>query len=180
MRHLMLPFVALGVLAVTVSGCGGDDDSAGSTTTERAAEVDTTTSTTTTSSTSTGRDSATGTVSPECEDLRAAFTSVDAQEMMSAFSDGSNPGPQFQAFAEAMALAEENAPEEIAADLAAMADSYAALADAADEIDWQAIQAGDPTASAAARDLMEGFSSEELADAGERVSTWLNDNCIPS
>ena len=176
-RHLLLPFVALGALALLVSGCGGDDDSSGTTTTAKKAPETTTTAA---GDVSGGDASGGGAISPECEKLRESFTSLDVQEMMTAFEDGSNPAPQFEQFAETLALAEENAPSEIAGDLATMADSYRALAASADEIDWQAIKDGDPQASAAAGELMEGFSAEELTASGENVSNWLNENCIPS
>ncbi len=170
-RHLLLPVVALAALALLVSGCGGDDDASDTTTTEKAAE---------TTTTSTAGGAADSEIPPECEKLREAFTSLDVQEMMTAFEDGSNPAPQFEQFAEALKLAEQNAPAEIAGDLSTMADSYAALAASADEIDWKAIKDGDPQASAAAGQLMQGFSADELTGAGERVSNWLNDQCIPS
>ncbi len=106
--------------------------------------------------------------------------SLDVQQMLAAFADGSNPGPQFQAYAEALKAAEQNAPDEIAEDVTTMAEGYAALAASAGEIDWDAIKGGDQEASAAATELMGGFGASELADANDRVTAWLNDQCIPT
>ena len=171
-RHLMLPFVVLGVLAVAVSGCGGDDDASGTTTTDTPAAEESTT-------TIAADDGAPAGVSPECRDLLAAFEGVDAQAAMSSISDGSNPAAQFQSVADAMTRAQENAPDEIAADLEVMSQSYEQLAGSADQIDWQGIASGDPEASAAAGELMQGFVSEDLTQAGQRVSDWLTEHCVP-
>ena len=171
MRHLMLPFVALGVLAVAVSGCGGDDDASDTTTTEKPAVKE--------SSTTIAEDTAVTGVPPECEDMLAAFQGISAPDALSSISDGSNPAPQYQRLADAMELARENAPEEIAGALDTMAESYQQLAGAADDVDWEGIANGDPAASAAATKLMEGFGSEELTEAGETLTTWLTENCMP-
>ena len=171
-RHLMLPVVAAGALVLSVSGCGGGDDSADTTTTGQAAEQATTTTS--------GDSSQESVISPECEDLRKAFMSLDVQQMLAAFTDGSNPGPQFQAYADASKAAEQNAPDEIAEDVTTMAEGYAALAASAGTIDWDAIKEGDQQASAAATEVMGGFGAGELADASDRVTAWLNDQCVPT
>lgn len=180
-RLKLLPFAVLAALTLVVSSCGGSDESSSTTTTteKKAESSDDKDETTTTEADASGGGSTAG-LSPECADLQEAFTSLDVQGMTAAFTDGSNPGPQFQNFADALDTAQENAPEEISGDLATLSDGYQQLADSADEIDWSAIQSGDAEASAAASELMQGFSSEDLAGAGQRVSDWLNENCIPS
>lgn len=170
-RHLMLPVAALAALTLILSGCGSDDDSSSTTTSEKADSSDDRTTTTSDDVTTSG-------LSPECVELQEAFASVDVQAMMSSFTDGSDPGPQFEGFADALDAAKESAPEEIADDLGAMADGYRQLAASAGDIDWDAIRAGDAQASAAAGELMQNFSSDDLTDAGQQVSDWLNEHCI--
>ncbi len=178
-RHLLTPLAVLAALTLFVSSCSSDDAS-DTTTTEKASD---TTEKESSDETTTTEDSGGGSVvpgvTPECAELQEAFTSLDVQGMMASFTDGSNPAPQFKAFADALAVAEEKAPDAIASDLSALADGYAELAASADKVDWDAIKAGDAQASAEAGELMQGFSSDDLANASEKVSDWINENCIP-
>ena len=172
-RRLMLPFVVLGALAVALSGCGGSADASDSTTSGSK-------KTTTTEAERKGSGGAAPEgASPECEKLLAAFEGVNSEELASSLTEGGNPSEQFQQVADAMQAAQENAPEQIAGDLQTLADSYQQLASSADQIDWKGIAENDPAASAAAGELMQGFASQELADAGQRVSDWLNEHCVP-
>lgn len=167
-RLRMLPLAVVGALALVLSGCSGSDDASDSTTTEAK-------KTTTTESAGAAPEGA----SPECEEVLAAFEGLNSEELASSLTDGANPSEQFQQVADAMQTAQENAPEEIAVDLQTLTDSYQQLASSADQIDWKGIAENDPAASAAAGELMQGFASQDLADAGQRVSDWLNEHCLP-
>ena len=182
-RTIRVAVLALAALALVATGCG--DDSADSTTTTK---KDTTTTTeersTSTTSPDDGPDDTTGGsggagTSEECAELGTSFQSLDVQGMMSAFKDGTDPTKAFQDFADAMDGAKEHAPAAISDDVAELAEGYATMAEASEGIDWSKAKSGDPAVSADAAKLMQTFSSEDLAGAAQRVSDWINENCVP-
>lgn len=184
-RFTLLATLAVASVALVVTGCGSDDAAETTTTTAAPATDDSgddagddETTTTADDSGDSGSEPMTG-MSEECTQLSESFTSLDVQGMSSAFQDGTDPTQSFKDFAAAMEKAEANAPADISADVAAVADGYAELAEASEGIDWSKLQAGDPSVTAEAGRLMQTFNSEDFAASAQRISEWINANCVP-
>lgn len=186
LAHLLLAlFVALGLVA---TACGDDEDAGDATTTE-AADDGSSDDTSDTSDPATGSadepDDTTGggsggTVftSDECEQLSRAF---DQQGLSSAVTGTDDPTDDFKETAQDLRDASGKAPEEIADDIATLAELYEDLAEAAESVDWEGLEAGNPAAAIGAARLGQVYADHpEFTQAAQNLSAYAMEHCTPN
>jgi ABC-type glycerol-3-phosphate transport system substrate-binding protein len=172
--------VLVAALALVGAGCGGgDDEGAGDTDTAVVTDTttdETTTDETTTEDTETDTDTDTGGTgfdfdSEECQELVAAGAAFG--QAFSSATTGADLSDEAETFSEFA----DNAPEEIRADMQTLANAYEEIVEALADIDID--PGATPTAEqvAALTQALASVDQAGVAEAGERISAWAQENC---
>lgn len=174
MRLLTIAVVL--AFALVGAGCGGGDDEASGDTDD--ITIETTTDDTTTDETTTDDETTDGDgsddfdfASGECRDLVEASTQL-SQAFGAAGQDGDlgDVSDLFQEFA-------ENAPEEIRADFATLAEAYESYAEVFADVDLDSGETPDAETLAELQQALASIDQEEVAAASQRISDWAEENC---
>lgn len=187
-RHpFRLLFAIVAALALLLTACGGDD-SADSTSTTAAptedassaddpAETPDDTSTDDTAAPDADEGASGAFTSDECEQLANAF---DQEQLSSAMTEGDDPTEELRRAAESLAAAADDVPEEIADDVATLAEVYEQLAAASAKVDWKGLQSGDPTAAMGAAELGQIYAANtDFMTAAQNLSAYAAEHCTP-
>ena len=163
-------------LALVVAGCGGGDESASDTTATETTTQSTTTDETSTDETSTDTsgldtDATFAWASEDCQSLVKAYVGLSAA--IAAASTGQDVSGDIEAFSEYV----DQVPEEIRADVEALASAYGTFVD---ELQAIGVTPGEvPTAEQlqALDEASKSVSDPDVQAAGERLSAWTTENC---
>jgi hypothetical protein len=175
--------IALAVMALAFAGagCGGGDDEASTDTDsvtitdsvgtdEETTDEDTTDEETTDDGTDTdvtGFDFS----SEECQDLVNA--SAAFSQAFGSAATGEDLSDEAQAFEEFA----DNAPEEIRADMQVLAGAYAEIIEALGDVDLDPGAVPNAQQAAELTQALASINQAGVSEAGQRISTWAQENC---
>jgi hypothetical protein len=166
MRRTIAAVAAVTATALLLGACGGGDDPA----VEKGAVA--TTATTAVATGNTGSDAPLAAVFGSAECQKAALTMSQA---MTATVSGTGTGANFDEAGKTLRTAADAAPREIKADMATLADAFAALYDRLGKVAY------DPKAGQVPPkeyiSAFEVFSDAKYQQASTNVSTWFGSNC---
>lgn len=159
------------VLGASLVACGGDDGADNA-----SADKDVTTTEASGSGDTSADNVDLGDFTGECADFAEAFANAGSA-VGSAFTGGS--GQDIEALADYFREVGSKMPDEISGDFEVFADAYTefaqALADA--DIDFSDPSAIDPAQLAQLEAVGEAFSSADVQQASENISSYMAENC---
>ncbi|HUW04589.1 MAG TPA: hypothetical protein VMW08_19730 [Acidimicrobiales bacterium] len=109
-----------------------------------------------------------------CEQLTSAF---ENDPFGDAFANGDDPTEGLATAAAYLDSIVDDVPEEIAADIQTLADTYGRLATASADVDWEAIASGDSGAVFEATQLATAFGDGSFVQAAANLATFTAENC---
>lgn len=180
MRWIGVPAV-LAALALAVAGCGGSDSSSEAEGSDDTVTIETVAddSTTTdamepdeTEPTAPDLDLSGSGLSDECQELVEA-----SAEYAEAFSQIGTETFDLQGSAEAIQAIADSAPEEIRDAFQTLAAAVATYAEALEGVDLTSGATPDPETLAKITQATQVFSSADVAEASQAISTWTEENC---
>jgi hypothetical protein len=110
----------------------------------------------------------------DCDTLAAV---LDQSDLSVSLAGPEDPTASLRETADFLADARERAPEDVRADVAVLARTYADLADGAEQVDWGAIGAGDPAATIPAARLGRRLGDPRFGRAALHLSTYAVEHC---
>jgi len=173
MRWLALLVMSIALVA---AGCGGGSNESAATTETSTAETTTTETTSTTEETSTEASGTTeGTfnwTSKDCQNLVKAFVGLSAA--VGAASSGQDVSPDVQQFAKYV----DEVPDEIQADVKAIAGAYNEFLAKLKDIGYTAGQVPTADQLQQLQDASKSMGDPKVQAAGERLTAWTTKNCM--
>ena len=110
-------------------------------------------------------------------DCAALATVLDQSDLSERLGNGDDPTPELRSTATFLARARRDAPEQVRDEVVILARRYSDLADEAEEVDWAAIERGDPAATIGASRLGRHLADPRFGRAALTLSRYTAEHC---
>jgi hypothetical protein len=178
----LLLLALLGALLVAAAGCGGGDDEAGSDEPATVAEApgdETTEPETATTEDEEEADTdesetAAGEEEPDLSDDCLELASLGASLTQAL---GGTAGDDVEEYGEFLDEFADRTPDEIRDDFRVVADAYAKFVEALGGLDVESGETPDPEALERLQEVSGSIDQQELEQASENISAWVEENC---